>query len=70
MALNDQIGCDTVLAIGERHACFGDFTRVFEHATPTMHALRRDAVVALVSSASDSASLAVTSLGRGVCGDG
>jgi hypothetical protein len=38
-------------------------------ATPQMHALRCEAVVAMVSSALDGASLAVTSLGRGIEGE-
>ena len=38
-------------------------------ATPQMHASRREAVVAMVSSALDGATLTVTSLGRGITGD-
>jgi hypothetical protein len=38
-------------------------------ATPQMHALRREAIVAMVSTALDGATLTVTSRGRGIAGD-
>jgi hypothetical protein len=46
----------------------GILRELLDRATPQMHATRREAVVALVSSALDGATLAVTSLGRGIGG--
>ena len=42
---------------------------LFSDATPQMHATRREAVLALVSSALAGSNLAVTPLGRGIKGN-